>query len=161
MANRSSDVAANPETDAESLPRADVEAKGTPAAEATADPGFLTTANLAPVVDTNPPPCLKGNSAPGISSSSGKAVPCTQGAAITDSNKNAVVARRAGSSATATKDELGQQGVPAAKRHKAVSKESQAAMAAIMATARLPTQVTTCSDACIHTPKFIHSLYNT
>lgn len=141
MPNPSSDTGANPEIDAESLPRAVVEANATLAGGAEADPGFLTTTNLAPVVDTNPPQRLEENSARGISSASGKAVPCTQTAAAADSTGGAVSLRRAGSAAAAMKRELEQQEVPVAKRHKAVSEESQAAMAAIMATARLPTQV--------------------
>lgn len=143
MANPTSDAKNAPEVDAEAIPEAVVEANATPAGEAEADPGFPTTANLVPMVDTNPPQRLEGNSALGISSSSGKAVPCTQSAAATDSTGGAVAVRRAGSSAAAMKRELAQQEVPVAKRHRAVSKESQAAMAAIMATARLPTQVIT------------------
>lgn len=51
--------------------------------------------------------------------------------------------RKAGSAAIAMKHALEQQAVPVAKRQKVLSKESQAAMAAIAATARLPTQVIT------------------
>ena len=47
----------------------------------------------------------------------------------------------AGSMATTAKRGLEQQGAPDAKRQKALSKESLAAMAAIAATARLPSQV--------------------
>lgn len=146
MANPSSDANNTPGIGAESLPEAVVEANATPAGEAEADPGFLTVTNLAPVVDTNLPQRPEGNFAQGTSSSNGKAVACTQTAAAADSTGGAVPARRAGSTAAAMKHELEQQEVPAAKRHKAVSKESQAAMAAVMATARLPTQVITYSD---------------
>ena len=89
----------------------------------------------------NPPP-PEAAGAQDISSN-GNSVSCTSGhsAAGAASNGTAVAVRKAGSAAIATKRALERQAEPAAKRQKAVSKESQAAMAAIAATARLPTQV--------------------
>lgn len=140
---------ANPQTEvhAEAQPEADAEinpgVEADPRSDAEADSRFHAAANLTPVADTSSQ-TPEANWAQGTSSN-GNAESCTgsHSAAGVDSNGNAETVRRAGSRATPSKHELEQQEVPVAKRHKAVSKASLAAMAAIAATARLPTQVIT------------------
>ena len=131
------DAEANPETVAEENPGPG--AKANPRPDAEEEPRLCDAAN--PTSDTNPQP-PEADGAPNISSNI-NAVSCTSSlkAAGADHHASAVAVRKASNAAIAMKRDLEQQAAPAAKRQKAVSKESLAAMAAIAATARLPTQV--------------------
>lgn len=99
-----------------------------------------------------------GNTAANASSNS-DAVPHSSGHAVSDSdNSRTAVANgnsngatvMASNTATAMKRELQKQAVPEAKRQKMLSKESQAAMAVIAATARLPSQVIADIPSCCY-----------
>ena len=135
------DAEANPDTDAAVSPGPNVEANPRPDAES--DPRFYAVGNPPSVADTNPKP----READGTQDINRKGKPVlrtsSHRAAGADSSVTAVAARKAGNAGIAKKRDLEQQAVAVAKRQKAVSKESQAAMAVITATARLPTQVRT------------------
>lgn len=135
------DAEANPETVAEENPGPG--AKADPRPDAEEEPRLCDAAN--PTSDTTPQP-HEADGDPNISSDGNAVSWQSQGslkAAGADHHASAVTVRKASNAAKAMKRELEQQAVPAAKRPKAVSKESLAAMAAIAATAQLPTQVIT------------------
>ena len=124
-------------------------AETNPGSDAEADLGLNAGANPRPTgadgqhdARANPQPDAEANWAQDISSSA-NAVSDNLRHSASATNSTGVAVRLADTTtATAVKRELEQQEAPVAKRQKALSKESQAAMAAIAATARLPSTVT-------------------